>query len=87
VLRYRDEAVQVTRRTLFESRTLQIGLLVVWGLKDIFFELKWAYWLRDTIPGARRVVEVEDARLFFPEDRPDELARSILEFWDELSMA
>jgi hypothetical protein len=27
---------------------------------------------------------IEDARLFFPEDRPDALARPILEFWDEM---
>jgi hypothetical protein len=40
--------------------------------------------LKDTIPGAKRVIEVEDARLFFPEDRPDTLAPPILQFWDEL---
>ena len=44
-----------------------------------------AYWLKDTIPGARRVVEVKDARLFFPENRPDSLATPVLEFWTELS--
>ena len=53
-------------------------------LKDIFFDVKWAYWLKDTIPGARRVIEVEDARLFFPEDRPDTLATPVLKFWDEI---
>jgi pimeloyl-ACP methyl ester carboxylesterase len=65
-------------------KRLQVPTLIVWGLKDIFFEVKWAYWLKDTIPGARRVIEVEDARLFFPEDRPDTLAPPILQFWDEL---
>ena len=54
--------------------------LIVWGLKDIFFDKKWAYWLKDTIPGAKRVVEVEDGRLFFPEDRPDTLTVPMLEF-------
>ncbi len=68
-------------------RALQVPTLIVWGLKDIFFDKKWAYWLLDTIPGARRVVEVEDARLFFPEDRPDALAVPVLEFWDELEAA
>jgi pimeloyl-ACP methyl ester carboxylesterase len=68
-------------------KTLEAPTLIVWGLKDFFFDKKWAYWLRDTIPGARRVVEVEDARLFFGEDRPDELAKPILEFWEELSPA
>jgi pimeloyl-ACP methyl ester carboxylesterase len=67
-------------------RTLQAPTLIVWGLEDFFFDLKWAYWLKDTIPGAKRVVEVADARLFFPEDRPDALAVPILQFWDELAM-
>jgi pimeloyl-ACP methyl ester carboxylesterase len=65
-------------------KRLQVPTLIVWGLKDIFFDVKWAYWLKDTIPGAKRVIEVEDARLFFPEDRPDTLAPPILQFWDEL---
>jgi len=65
-------------------KQLQVPTLIVWGLKDIFFDVKWAYWLKDTIPGAKRVIEVEDARLFFPEDRPDTLAPPILQFWDEL---
>ena len=66
-------------------KTLQVPTLIVWGLKDIFFDVKWAYWLKDTIPGIRRVIEVRDGRLFFPEDRPDELAKPMLEFWDEVS--
>lgn len=66
-------------------KTLQVPTLIVWGLKDIFFDVKWAYWLKDTIPGAKRVIEVEDGRLFFPEDRPDELAKPMLAFWDEVS--
>jgi pimeloyl-ACP methyl ester carboxylesterase len=66
-------------------KTLQVPTLIVWALKDFFFEVKWAYWLKDTIPGAKRVVEVEDGRLFFPEDRPDTLATPLLEFWNEHS--
>jgi hypothetical protein len=31
------------------------------------------------------VIEVDDARLFFPEDRPDALAAPVLEFWSETS--
>ncbi len=64
-------------------KMLQVPTLIVWGLKDIFFDVKWAYWLKDTIPGARRVIEVADGRLFFPEDRPDALAKPMLAFWDE----
>jgi pimeloyl-ACP methyl ester carboxylesterase len=65
-------------------KKLEVPTLIVWGLKDIFFDVKWARWLKDTIPGARRVVEVEDARLFFPEDRPDTLVPPVLAFWDEV---
>lgn len=65
-------------------KALQIPTLIVWGLKDIFFDKKWAYWLKDTIPGARRVIEIADGRLFFPEDRPDTLAGPMLRFWDEV---
>jgi pimeloyl-ACP methyl ester carboxylesterase len=66
-------------------KTLQAPTLIVWGLQDIFFDKKWAYWLKDTIPGARRVVEIEDARLFFAEDRPDALAGPLLQFWEEVA--
>jgi pimeloyl-ACP methyl ester carboxylesterase len=65
-------------------KTLTVPTLIVRGLQDIFFARQWAYWLKDTIPGAQRVVEIEDARLFFPEDRPDAFAAAVLEFWDEL---
>ena len=36
------------------SRELTVPTLVVWGTGDEFFELRWAYWLRDTIPGVDR---------------------------------
>jgi pimeloyl-ACP methyl ester carboxylesterase len=65
-------------------RTLEVPTLIVWGLKDIFFDKQWAYWLRDTIPGAKHVVEVADGRLFFPEDRPDALTGPMLGFWDDI---
>lgn len=68
-----------------QLKQLQVPTLIVWGLKDIFFDKKWAYWLKDTIPGAKRVVEIEDARLFFPEDRPQEFVTPLVEFWNEHS--
>jgi pimeloyl-ACP methyl ester carboxylesterase len=69
-----------------QLKQLQVPTLIVWGLKDIFFDKKWAYWLKDTIPGAKRVVEIEDARLFFPEDRPNEFVAPLVEFWNEHSV-
>ena len=65
-------------------KSLEVPTLIVWGVKDIFFDKKWAYWLKDTIPGAKRVIEVPDGRLFFPEDHPRSLIGPMLQFWDEV---
>lgn len=61
-------------------RALRVPALIVWGLDDVFFELKWAYWLKAALAGASRVVEVSDAKLFFPEDRPESLVEPLREF-------
>jgi pimeloyl-ACP methyl ester carboxylesterase len=55
-------------------RTLQAPTLLVWGTADPNFAVKWAYYLRDIIPGAREVIEVDGAKMFFPEERPEDLA-------------
>jgi pimeloyl-ACP methyl ester carboxylesterase len=62
-------------------RKLTAPTLIVWGTGDNFFPLKWAYWLKGLIPGARQVVELEGAKLFFPEERPDELADAVRAHW------
>jgi len=64
-------------------RRLDAPTLIVWGAADPFFPLKWAYWLKGLIPGAKKVMELEGARLFFPEERPDELAEAIRAHWRE----
>jgi pimeloyl-ACP methyl ester carboxylesterase len=61
---------------------LQVPTLIVWGTKDIFFRRKWAYWLRDTIPGATEVVEIDGGRLFFPDERAAELTAALRRHWD-----
>ncbi len=50
-------------------RRLIAPTLIVWATADVYFPVKWAYWLRDTIPGCRKVIELEGAKLFFP-DKP-----------------
>ena len=40
-------------------RKLTAPTLIVWGTGDPFFPLKWAYWLKGAIPGARQVVELK----------------------------
>ena len=62
-------------------RKLTTPTLVVWGTGDVFFPVKWAYWLEGAIPGVRKVVELEGGRLFLPEDRPDELAAALRQHW------
>lgn len=50
-------------------KTLQAPTLVVWGTDDVYFDVKWSRWLADAIPGTRKRVEFDGARLFFPEER------------------
>jgi len=62
-------------------RKLQAPTLIMWGTDDVFFDKKWAYWLKDTIPGAREVIEVPGGRVFFPEERPEFFAEQVRRFW------
>lgn len=62
-------------------RELRAPTQIVWGTADVFFSVEWAHWLAKTIPGARRVIELEGAKLFFPEERPDALAGALRELW------
>jgi pimeloyl-ACP methyl ester carboxylesterase len=50
-------------------KTLQAPTLIVWGTDDVYFDVKWARWLEQTIPGTRKRVELDGARIFFPEER------------------
>ena len=61
-----------TMRIEGKLRALPAPALIAWGTDDIYFPVKWAYWLAGTLPHARMPVELEGARLFFPEERPGE---------------
>jgi pimeloyl-ACP methyl ester carboxylesterase len=61
--------------------SLLVPTLIVWATGDSFFELSWAYWLRDLIPGATDVVEIDGGRLFFPDERWVELVGPLREHW------
>lgn len=69
-----------TRAVESKLRALRVPTLVVWALDDIFFDVKWAHWLAATIPGARPPVTVPEAKLFFPEDRPQALLEPLWDF-------
>src|SRR6267142_6767570 len=64
-----------TRQIESQLRALRAPTLIVWGTDDVYFPAKWAHWLAETIPGAKPPVELEGARLFFPEERADEFNR------------
>jgi pimeloyl-ACP methyl ester carboxylesterase len=62
-------------------RALDVPTLLVWGTGDAAFGIKWAYQLRDMIPGAREVIEVDEATVFFPEERPGDLVPHLRGHW------
>src|SRR5580658_4440625 len=61
--------------------TLKSPTLIVWGTDDVYFDVKWSRWLADNIPGARRRVEFEGARIFFPEERWEEFNKELRAHW------
>lgn len=56
--------------------------LIVWGTGDFHFEVEWAYRLRDLIPGATEVIELDGAKLFFPDERAAEFAIHLRRHWN-----
>jgi len=64
-----------TRGIKPQLHQLQAPTLIVWGTDDVYFPVTWAHWLADTIPGAKPPVELEGARIFFPEERAGEFNR------------
>jgi len=62
-------------------RALDVPTLLVWGTGDPTFGLCWAYYLRDMIPGAQEVIEVDGAKVFFPEERPGDLVPHLGKHW------
>jgi pimeloyl-ACP methyl ester carboxylesterase len=62
-------------------KTLKVPTLIVWGTDDVYFDVKWSHWLADNIPGTRRRVEFENARIFFPEERWQEFNKELRTHW------
>jgi pimeloyl-ACP methyl ester carboxylesterase len=60
---------------------LTVPTLIVWATQDVFFDLSWAYWLKNLIPGASEVIEIDGGRLFFPEERPADLIDALQKHW------
>jgi pimeloyl-ACP methyl ester carboxylesterase len=51
-------------------KTLKAPTLIIRGTDDVYFDVKWSHWLSETIPGTKRRVEFEGARIFFPKNAP-----------------
>ncbi len=66
-----------------QLQRLTVPTLLVWATDDAFFDLSRARWLAQTIPGTTEIVEVEGAKLFFPDERPDELVAPMLRHWQQ----
>jgi len=62
-------------------KQLTVPTLIVWGTGDIFFRLRHAYRLRDTIPGATEVVTIDGGRLFFPDEQSSDLVTRLRAHW------
>jgi len=62
-------------------KTLQAPTLIVWGTDDVYFDVKWSHWLAENIPGTRRRVELQGARIFFPEERWQEFDKELRAHW------
>ena len=62
-------------------RRLDVPALIAWGTGDRFFDLRWAYWLAELLPGASGVAEIPGGRLFFPDERAGELVPLLREHW------
>jgi pimeloyl-ACP methyl ester carboxylesterase len=65
-----------------QLKELETPTLLVWGTGDPFFDLSWARWLRDTIPGVTEIVEIEGAKLFFPDERAGDLVPHLRRHWE-----
>jgi pimeloyl-ACP methyl ester carboxylesterase len=64
-----------------QLRELKAPTLIAWGTDDVYFDIRWSHWLAKTIPGTRKRLELEGARIFFPEERAEEFNRELRGHW------
>jgi pimeloyl-ACP methyl ester carboxylesterase len=70
-----------TVRIEAKLRKVEAPTQIVWGTDDIYFPVKWADWLANAIPGTRRQVRLQGARIFFPEERAEAFNRELRNHW------
>src|SRR5580704_5886832 len=62
-------------------KELHVPTLILWGTGDNIFPLRWAYWLKATIPGAREIIELPGAKLWSPEEYPEFVSEKLRAHW------
>ncbi|WP_410574657.1 alpha/beta fold hydrolase [Amycolatopsis sp. cmx-4-61] len=62
-------------------KQLRVPTLLVWGTGDPNFGVEWAHRFRDAVPAVTEVVEVPGAKLFFPDERPEDLVPHLRRHW------
>ena len=67
-----------------QLRKVDVPTFIVWGTDDIYFDVRWSGWLAEAIPGTRRRIELDGARIFFPEERAEEFNQLLRDFWASL---
>jgi pimeloyl-ACP methyl ester carboxylesterase len=66
-------------------RELRAPTLIAWGTDDIYFDLKWSRWLEEVIPGTKRRIEFNGARIFLPEERARDFNNAVRAHWSATS--
>lgn len=62
-------------------RTMRAPVRIVWGMDDTIFSRSSPDYLRQVLPNVDRVLGVLAAKLFFPEEFPDIIAREARGLW------
>ena len=70
-----------------QLKQVQAPTLIAWGTDDIYFDVKWSSWLADAIPGTKKRVEFDSARIFFPEERAREFNQEVNAHWAASSVS
>jgi len=72
-----------TRAVEARLKALTVPTLIIWGTDDVYFGVEWSKWLAETIPGTRRRLEFDGARIFFPEERWTDFNNALREHWQD----
>ena len=64
-----------------QLRQFKAPTLIAWGTDDVYFDVQWSKWLEQTIPGTRKRVEFEGARIFFHEERSQAFNQELRAHW------